>query len=217
MRNPSISAKKKFSILLKLMRNNKFTTIPPLVENGCTVQDPLQQSNICNQYFSSKSTVQNPDDPVPNLTRKEGVSTMNVLNTSPLEVGKIIRNIKKSYFSHCGIPGKFIHLIATPISFSFARLLNNLFEAGHFLQIWKIAHITAVYKRSGPKTEKSSFRPISLLPTLSKICESVMHDRMMKHCLENSVISERQAAYLKGDSTVSQLLYIVHNIRKKLG
>ena len=36
----------------------------------------------------------------------------------------------------------------------------------------------------------------------------------MKHCLENSVISERQAAYLKGDSTVSQLLYIVHNIRK---
>ena len=36
---------------------------------------------------------------------------------------------------------------------------------------------------------------------------------MLKHCLENSVISDRQAAYLKGDSTVSQLLYIVHNIR----
>ena len=44
-----------------------------------------------------------------------------------------------------------------------------------------------------------------------------MHDRMMKHCLENSVISERQAAYLKGESTVSQLLYIVHNIRKNWG
>ena len=199
------------------MKNNKFSTIPPLVENESTIQDPLEQSNIFNKYFSSKSTVQNPDDPAPNLTRKEGVSSMNVLNTSPLEVGKIVRNIKKSYFSHCGIPGKFIHLIATPISFSLSRLLNNLFEAGHFPQIWKIAHITAVYKRSGPKTEKSSFRPISLLPTLSKICESVMHDRMMKHCLENSVISERQAAYLKGDSTVSQLLYIVHNIRKNWG
>ena len=31
--------------------------------------------------------------------------------------------------------------------------------------------------------------------------------------MENNVITEKQAAYLKGDSTVSQLLYIVHNIR----
>ena len=71
-----------------------------------------------------------------------------------------------------------------------------------------------MYKRSGPKTDKSSFRPISSLPCLSKICESVIHDRLLKHCLENNVISDRQAAYLKGDSTVSQLIYIVHNIRK---
>ena len=34
------------------------------------------------------------------------------------------------------------------------------------------------------------------------------------HCIENAIISEKQAAYLKGDSTVSQLLYIVHNIRQ---
>ena len=52
------------------------------------------------------------------------------------------------------------------------------------------------------------------MPTLSKICESVIHDRLLKHCLENDIISHKQAAYIKGDSTVSQLLYIVHNIRK---
>ena len=69
-------------------------------------------------------------------------------------------------------------------------------------------------QRSGPKTDKTNFRPISLLPTVSKICESVIHDRLFKHCLENDIISHKQAAYLKGDSTVSQLLYIVHNIRK---
>ena len=33
------------------------------------------------------------------------------------------------------------------------------------------------------------------------------------HCINYNIISERQAAYLKGDSTISQLLYIVHNIR----
>ena len=131
-----------------------------------------------------------------------------------IEVAKMIRNIKKSQFSHCGIPGKFIHLISTPVSFSMSRLFNNLFEIGHFPDIWKVAHITPIYKRSGPKTDKTNFRPISLLPTVSKICESVLHDRLFKHCLESDIISRKQAAYLKGDSTVSQLLYIVHNIRK---
>ena len=56
-----------------------------------------------------------------------------------------------------------------------------------------------------------------MLPTLSKICESVLYDRLLKHCLENQIISHKQAAYLKGDSTVSQLLYIVHNIRRNWG
>ena len=72
--------------------------------------------------------------------------------------------------------------------------------------MWKIAHITPVYKRNGPKNDKSNFRPISLLPTLSKVCESVIHERLLSHCTRNNIISERQAAYLKGDSTMSQLL-----------
>ena len=83
-----------------------------------------------------------------------------MVNTSPIEVAKIIRNIKKSHFSHCGIPGKFIHLVSTPVSFSMSRLFNNLFEIGHFPDIWKVAHITPIYKRSGPKTDKTNFRPL---------------------------------------------------------
>ena len=98
-----------------------------------------------------------------------------------------------------------------------SRLFNNLFEIGHFPDLWKIAHVSAIYKRSGPKTSKCNFRPISILPTLSKIYESVLHDRLLKHCIENDIITEKQAAYLKGDSTVSQLLYIVHNIRQNWG
>ena len=40
-----------------------------------------------------------------------------------------------------------------------------------------------------------------------------MHKRLLDHCNEYNVISSKQAAYLKGDSTVSQLLYLVHKIR----
>ena len=199
------------------MKNNKFSNIPPLVEDNLTVQDPAQKSNIFNDFFASKSSVTNSDDPIPILQRKDGVSPLGVLNTSPIEVAKFARHIKKSQFSECGIPGKFINLISTPISYSLSRLFNNLFEVGHFPHLWKMAHITAIYKKSGPKTDKSSFRPISILPTLSKLCESVIHERLLKHCIGNNVISEKQAAYIKGDSTISQILYIVHKIRLNWG
>ena len=136
LKNPSISAKRKFSILFKLMKNSKYCSVPPLIENNETIQDSLQQSNIFNNFFASKSTVRNGDDPVPILNRKDGISSLKMANTSPIEVAKIIRNIKKSYLSHCGIPGKFIHLISTPILFSMSRFFNNLFGIpGKFIHL----------------------------------------------------------------------------------
>ena len=154
----------------------------------------------------------------PNYTREEeNIKTLEKINTSPIEVAKFIRNTKKSHSSHCGISGKFLALISQPISYSLSKLFNNLFEIGHFPDTWKIAHITPVYKRNGPKNDKNNFRPISILPTLSKVCESVIHERLLTHCAENNIISDRQAAYLKGDSTMSQLLYIEHQIRLSWG
>ena len=50
------------------MKNSKFVNVPPLIENNVTIQDPTEQSNIFNTYFTSKSQVENPDDPVPTLS-----------------------------------------------------------------------------------------------------------------------------------------------------
>ena len=45
----------------------------------------------------------------------------------------------------------------------------------------------------------------------------MIHSRLLEHCLSNNILSERQAAYVKGDSTTNQLLYIVHQIRSAWG
>ena len=52
------------------MKNNKFTSIPPLKENDLIVQDPFQKSSIFNDFFASKSSVKNSDDPIPILEKK---------------------------------------------------------------------------------------------------------------------------------------------------
>ena len=213
MNNPQISAKKKFGILTKLMKNNKVSNIPPLIDNNCTITDPTNKANLLNSHFAAKSTVTSPTDIPPQLTKHDVLSDLSVINTSSIEVSKIIRSIKKSSQSYCGIPGKFLSYIATPISFSLSRLFNNMFKEGFYPDTFKLAHITAVWKQKGLKSSKQFYRPISLLPTLSKVCESVIHQRLLCHLVENNLISDRQAAYMKGDSTTNQLLYLVHLIR----
>ena len=215
MQNYEISAKKKFNILTKLMKNQKTSCLPPLLVNGEIVNDSQRKSDLLNDIFVKKATVEGNDDPVPDLEPIESIlDNLNTINTSPIEVSKILRTLKKSNSSHCGIPGKFLNIIATPISFGFSRMLNNCFEIGHFPDIFKISHVTAIWKRSGLKSDPSCYRPISLLPSLSKAMEAIIHKRLLDHVMTNNVITDRQAAYLKGDSTIQQLLYIVNLIRK---
>ena len=176
MHNHHITAKKKFSILTKLMKNNKISRIPPIIENEQVITDPQKKADIFNSFFASKSSVKNAQDPAPDLPPRDDIfENLSNINTSPIEVAKLCRDIKKSSSSHCGVPGKFIALIATPISFPLYRMFNNLFEIGHFPDIFKVGHITAIYKNSGLKSDKENYRGIHLLPTLSKIAELVMH------------------------------------------
>ena len=215
MHNCQISAKKKFSILKKLMKTNKVSDIPPIIEEGLVVTEPESKANIFNQHFASKASVPGANDPAPLLPQKDSIlEGLSVINTSHIEVAKLCRDIKKSNSSHCGIPGKFLALIATPISFPLYKMFNNIFEVGYFPDIFKIGHITALFKGKGLKSDKENYRGIHLLPTLSKIAESIIHSRLLHHFKTNNIISERQAAYIKGDSTTQQLLYITHLIKK---
>ena len=52
MQNYEISAKKKFSILTKLMNNNKYSSIASLIEKEEIVEDPQEKSDILNKFFS---------------------------------------------------------------------------------------------------------------------------------------------------------------------
>ena len=108
-------------------------------------------------------------------------------------------------------------MISRKIRKPLSTLFNNMFTAGYYPDEWKLGSVAPVYKRNGPKISKECYRPISLLPTLSRICETIIHDWLLNHFITNDIITDKQAAYLKGDSTVTQLLYLVHNIRLAWG
>ena len=92
MHNCNISSKKKFSILNKLMRKNKVSIIPPIIEDGKVITEPEKKSDIFNKFFASKCSVPRAEEPAPDLPQKEDIfEKLSNFNTSPIEVAKLCR------------------------------------------------------------------------------------------------------------------------------
>jgi len=73
---------------------------------------------------------------------------------------------------------------------------------------WKTANVSAIYKK-GKKSEVNNYRPVSLTCITCKLLESVVKDKIMDHFLTNKLFSDKQFGFLKGSSTVTQLLTIM--------
>ena len=59
------------------------------------------------------------------------------------------------------------------------QLMNAILRLGHFPDQWKVAQIILIPKPGKPHTEVSSYRPISLLPILSKVFEKLLLKRLL--------------------------------------
>jgi len=55
--------------------------------------------------------------------------------------------------------------------------LNNTIKEGHFPDILKLADVTPIFKK-GSKNLKENYRPISILPNISKIFERPLFDQI---------------------------------------
>jgi len=75
---------------------------------------------------------------------------------------------------------------------------------------WKLGHVTAVYKKRN-KDDPSNYRPISLTSIISKLMESIIRNHITEFFFQNSYFSNKQYGFIKGRSTVLQLLKIMDN------
>ena len=58
--------------------------------------------------------------------------------------------------------------------------MNYTLKTGKFLDSLKNATITPVYKKDDP-TDKVNYRPVSVLPLLSKIFEKVIYNQLREY------------------------------------
>ena len=97
--------------------------------------------------------------------------------------------------------------IADSITYICSLSIQNSF----FHDKWKIGKVTPVHK-SGCKDDVNNFRPISVLPILSKILEKHVHDSLMDFLINHSLLHETQSGLRPSFSCEKALLYPPQNI-----
>ncbi|GBL57509.1 putative RNA-directed DNA polymerase from transposon BS [Araneus ventricosus] len=89
-----------------------------------------------------------------------------------------------------------------------------MFKFRHFPNCWKTARVQPILKPGKDPTHPVSYRPISLLPTLSKLGEKLILNRYLTHATKLRLPITQQFGFTPQLSTTHQLLRVVEHINE---
>lgn len=160
----------------------------------------------------------NEGQPVDLLMNQPLQDELEIRLVTPKEVIKEIKfniNPKKSPGFDL-ITGEILHNFSRKAIVKLTTLINASFRLKYVPDLWKVSEVIMIPKPGKPLHEAGSYRPISLLPVLSKLFEKLLLKRL-KPILENkNLIPEHQFGFREKHSTIEQVHRITNIIEKAL-
>ena len=98
-------------------------------------------------------------------------------------------------------------VLAYPLTFLFNLSVQQCKIPGE----WKKAKVMPLYK-SGAKSDPKNFRPISVLPVVSKVYERLVHNQLASYFDENNLLCTFQSGFRKKHSTETAVTYFADQI-----
>jgi hypothetical protein len=92
-------------------------------------------------------------------------------------------------------------------------LFNKSIDAHKYPDSLKATKVIELYKKKD-KTDPANYRPISLLPIIAKLFDTIINEQMMTHLTTNNIISPTQYAFRPNSSTTMALQTIINKIHK---
>ena len=95
---------------------------------------------------------------------------------------------------------KLFKVIEPEITTSLTLLINQVLRTGTFPDKLKIAKVIPIFKK-GETTAFNNYRPISLLPVISKVIEQIMFNQLSSYLENSRLLSGRQYGFRPKHST----------------
>ena len=137
----------------------------------------------------------------------------------PVDKSFVVKNLKKlkrdKACGHDKFPPGMLKDSASVIAAPLTQIINLSLESGTVPKDWKLAKVTPLFK-SGSLIDMQNYRPISVLPTLSKILEKAVHSQLITYLEENHLLNRSQFGFRSKRSTDLAVAYLVDSIRKEV-
>ena len=197
-----------------LNRNKKKNNSTEFNVNDQTITDENHIAEEFNNYFIN----------IGNKLAEKIMATKN-FNASTLfhfhpieekETLRIIQNLKnKSSFGHDSISNKLLKRSQEVLYKPLTMLINQTIATGYFPEELKLSWVKPLYK-NGDSTLISNYRPISLLPSLSKVYERVIFDQLFQYMSNNNLLNISQYGFRPGHSTELAALELMDRLCKDM-
>ena len=137
-----------------------------------------------------------------------------------IELDKVFKIIK--FFNEIKAPGiddlsgTFLKDGASLLATQITQLCNLSISSGRFPDACKVAKLRPLFKK-GSKTDPKNYRPISLLPVMSKVLRKIVHEQSIEFLDKHNILYKFQSGFRKNHSTDFCLSYLTDKISKYSG
>ena len=127
------------------------------------------------------------------------------------EVARNIRNLAASAsVGRDGISVKMIQTSRSAIAAPLCNIFNCSIAAGSFPSAWKTGLVVPIYKK-GEHSNVSNYRPITILPVISRLFERIVIKSLSSHLDKHNIIANNQHGFRKLRSCETALLSLLDN------
>ena len=196
--------------------------IRKIVINGIKSTKPNEITDgFCNYFSTVVSVLKQTSYPLIDFTwRKPQYLPLRTYKSfhfgyvSVIEVTQVLKKLKlKKTARNDDLPPGLLKDSAAVISAPLTHIINLSFRSGVFPFDWKIAKILPLHK-NGATDQFVNYRPISILPVMSKIAEKIVHNRLFDYLSESKLLLKRQFGFRAKRSTVLVVTLLCNDIRK---
>jgi len=186
--------------------------------DGETVSEKNRIAEEFNKYFTSVGSKQSEKIVVPgnksftDYLRTPTSYAFHFKAIDDQEIVRIIDSLKsKSSYGHDRISNKLLKYVKYEIAKPLKLLVNQSVECGIFPSNLKDARVIPIYKKDNEQNF-SNYRPISLLPSISKIYERILYNQIYQHFTNHELFYPSQYGFRKLHSTEYAALELVNRL-----
>ena len=129
---------------------------------------------------------------------------------------KILQNLKpKKSSGHDNITSELLKQLDTSVAYPISIITNKSITSAIVPEFLKLSKVIPICK-SKSHDEFTNYRPILLLPKLSKILETVIHERLYTFLNRAKSLNDKQFRFRKQHGTTDVVTKLINDIGKYL-